>query len=219
MLQYNRGRAESPSCKQLLYISTCIAGFDLCHALYFTFLAIRSLTLEVNYVAVLGLLGSMIWVVFVVLLMDRQVLVECWLVFSLIGILLDIILLIYTIITTEHKRLPQIMQFVLLGLAISIEWCCIFIVYKYCNTMADSCNGSQIEIRNSLLIHRRHIQEHDRELYRKLQEEEKKGERRSERQVTINESGEESDKPEKKKRKGFYNLRLPRGGRHDKAEL
>ncbi|XP_043071450.1 uncharacterized protein LOC116806476 [Drosophila grimshawi] len=61
----------------------------------------------------------------------RLWLISCWLIFSVIGIVVDILFFIWTISTSESIAWRGIVHFTLLYLGIVVEWLCIYIVYKY----------------------------------------------------------------------------------------
>ncbi|XP_017954920.1 uncharacterized protein LOC108650314 [Drosophila navojoa] len=121
----------------LVQICYLIAIIDLAQSLYFLVQSIDAMGWNVGIYSIVVFLGSIFWIIMVILLLmglwkHRIRLICCWLIFSIIGIIVDILIFIWTISVTEYVEWPKIIQFTLIYLGIVLEWLCIYIVYRYC---------------------------------------------------------------------------------------
>ncbi|KRF84776.1 uncharacterized protein [Drosophila virilis] len=126
---------DSPIGISLLQICYFIALFDFAQSIYFLAQSTSLLVLNVNLYTMVAFAGSIFWILMVILLIvglwkRRLRLIICWLIFSIIGIIVDIFFFVWTISISEYVQWPQIIQFTLLYLV--VEWLCIYIVYRYC---------------------------------------------------------------------------------------
>nr|XP_043069828.1 uncharacterized protein LOC108119064 [Drosophila bipectinata] len=100
---------------QLPKICFFIGVCDLVHALYFTISAMILLVESFSFFAVLAVISVFFWVVIVITLIvglwkRKPVLIKCWLLFSIVGFGIDILFLIYGIMssfTIDWDRLQE----------------------------------------------------------------------------------------------------------------
>ncbi|KAH8302909.1 hypothetical protein KR044_011812 [Drosophila immigrans] len=129
--------------KNLGRICLLIAIFDLAHALFFVLQATISLVTSFNLYTSLALLGTIFWVLIVILLIvglskRRPVLVKAWLNFSLAGFITDISFLVWGIVSSVSIDWDHLKEFSIIFIGIFIESLCIYLVYRYYLVM-DPC--------------------------------------------------------------------------------
>ncbi|XP_030571494.1 uncharacterized protein LOC115770385 [Drosophila novamexicana] len=129
--------------EHLWKICLAIAIFDLAHALFFVLQATISLVTRFNMFSTLALLGTIFWVLMVVLFLvglwkRRPVFVKAWLIFSIIGFLADIGFLIWGIVSSVTIDWDNLKEFTIIFVGIFIEITCIYVVYRYYLVM-DPC--------------------------------------------------------------------------------
>ncbi|XP_030373185.1 uncharacterized protein LOC115623118 [Scaptodrosophila lebanonensis] len=127
----------------LLKICYTIAICDLIHALYFAVQATILLVRSANLYSILAVFGTIFWVLSVILLLAglwkrRPTFVRTWLIFSLIGFVLDILFLIWGIASSITVDWDHIKEFTILFIGIAIESTCIYLVYRFYMCM-DPC--------------------------------------------------------------------------------
>ncbi|XP_064552420.1 uncharacterized protein LOC135438156 isoform X1 [Drosophila montana] len=142
-------QCDTPIGISLLQICYFIALFDFAQSIYFLIQSTSLLALNVNLYSMVAFAGSIFWILMVILLIvglwkGRLRLIICWLIFSIIGIIVDIFFFVWTISNSEYVQWAQIIQFTLLYLGIVVEWLCIYIVYRYClNIVSLPANSEQ----------------------------------------------------------------------------
>ncbi|XP_034105082.1 uncharacterized protein LOC132789911 [Drosophila nasuta] len=124
-------------------ICLIIAIFDLAHALFFVLQATISLVTSFNLYTSLALLGTIFWVLIVILLIvglskRRPVLVKAWLIFSIAGFIADTLFLIWGIVSSVSIDWDHLREFSIIFIGIFIESLCIYLVYRYYLVM-DPC--------------------------------------------------------------------------------
>ncbi|KAH8371881.1 hypothetical protein KR093_009235, partial [Drosophila rubida] len=129
--------------KHLGRICLIIAIFDLAHALFFVLQATISLVSSFNLYTTLALLGTIFWVLIVILLIvglskRRPALVRAWLIFSIVGFIADILFLIWGIFSSVSIDWDHLREFSIIFVGIFIESLCIYLVYRYYLVM-DPC--------------------------------------------------------------------------------
>ncbi|XP_032598661.1 uncharacterized protein LOC116806455 [Drosophila grimshawi] len=122
--------------KHLLKICFAIGIFDLAHALYFVIQATISLVLRFDIYSTLAVLGTIFWVLIVILLIvglwkRRPLLVKAWLVFSIGGFITDIGFLIWGIASSIKVNWDRLQRFTIIFVGIFIESLCIYIVHCF----------------------------------------------------------------------------------------
>ncbi|KRF99213.1 uncharacterized protein Dwil_GK27916 [Drosophila willistoni] len=127
----------------LLKICYVIAIFDLIHALYFATQAMILLVTSFNVFSIFALLGTIFWVLIVILLIvglckRRPTLVKVWLTFSLIGFIVDLLFLTWGISSSITVDWDHLQEFTIIIIGIVIEVICIYLVYRY-YTLMDPC--------------------------------------------------------------------------------
>ncbi|XP_017863491.1 PREDICTED: uncharacterized protein LOC108614086 [Drosophila arizonae] len=120
----------------LWQICLLIALCDLGHALFFVVNATISLLTRFNIYSTLALMGTVFWVLVVVLLivgltMRRPILVKIWLIFSIIGFIVDIGFSIWGIVSSVTVDVDHLKEFSIIFVGVFIESICIYLVYRY----------------------------------------------------------------------------------------
>ncbi|XP_030372195.1 uncharacterized protein LOC115622404 [Scaptodrosophila lebanonensis] len=138
-----RNRFRTAVYSNLLTICYVIAACDLLHALFFATRATITVVSRLNKFSMIALLGTMIWVLVVLLLTlglwkNRPNLVLCWILFSLTGFILDIIFLLWGITSAKTVNWLHIEEYSTLFAGIAIESLCIYLIYRYYMCM-DPC--------------------------------------------------------------------------------
>ncbi|KAH8235093.1 hypothetical protein KR032_008749 [Drosophila birchii] len=131
---------ESEEVKKLAQICRIIAVADLIHALYFTLQTIIGLVVEFSAVGLLALVGVAFWVANVLLLIvglwkRRPNLVRYWLLFSIAGFVLDILVLLWGVATSITVDWDRLEEFTIIFIGIFIESGCIYVIHRYYQTM------------------------------------------------------------------------------------
>ncbi|XP_068149990.1 uncharacterized protein [Drosophila tropicalis] len=137
------GPLSSAFYHNLLKICYAIAIFDLVHALYFATQAMILLVTSFNIFSIFALLGTIFWVLIVILLIvglckRRPTLVKVWLTFSLIGFIVDLLFLTWGISSSITVDWDHLQEFTIIFIGIVIEITCIYLVYRY-YTLMDPC--------------------------------------------------------------------------------
>ncbi|XP_046867846.1 uncharacterized protein LOC26529918 isoform X2 [Drosophila willistoni] len=109
----------------LLKICYVIAIFDLIHALYFATQAMILLVTSFNVFSIFALLGTIFWVLIVILLIvglckRRPTLVKVWLTFSLIGFIVDLLFLTWGISSSITVDWDHLQEFTIIIIGIDI---------------------------------------------------------------------------------------------------
>ncbi|ALC43784.1 CG42535, partial [Drosophila busckii] len=129
--------------KGALQICYAIAVFDLAHALYFAVQATVLLVTKLNIFSILANLGTIFWVLIVILLIvglwkRRPAMVRGWLIFSLAGFIVDVLFLLWGIASSLTVDWDHLKEFTIIFLGILIESSCIYLIYRYYLNM-DPC--------------------------------------------------------------------------------
>ncbi|KAM8709960.1 hypothetical protein ACLKA7_016718 [Drosophila subpalustris] len=129
--------------KNLGKICLTIGIFDLTHALFFVLQATISLVTSFNIYTIFALLGTIFWVLIVILLIvglskRRPALVKAWIIFSIAGFIADIGFLIWGILSSVTVDWDHLKEFSIIFMGIFIESLCIYLVYRYYLAM-DPC--------------------------------------------------------------------------------
>lgn len=120
----------------LATICLTIGLLDLAHALFFVVESMISLVTSFNIYTSLALLGTVFWVLIVVLLIvglskRRPNLVKAWIVFSIAGFIADVGFLIWGIVSSVTVDWDHLKEFSIIFTGILIESLCIYLVHRY----------------------------------------------------------------------------------------
>ncbi|KAH8415608.1 hypothetical protein KR222_006473, partial [Zaprionus bogoriensis] len=120
----------------LLKICVLIALLDLAHALFFVLQATFSLASNFSIYLMLALLGTIFWVLIVLMLLvglftRRPVLVKAWLIFSVLGFFADLAFLIWGFVTSITVDWDHLKEYSIICMGIFIELLSIYLVYRY----------------------------------------------------------------------------------------